>query len=268
VSGEARAAALPARVLVTGASRGIGAAIARALIAQGVKLAVVGRDRAALERVLGADAGHAVVVVDLARDGAEEVVDRAVAALGGLEGFVACAGAVEYQPLGSVSAASLAQQMTVNFSAPFLMAQRAAEPIARAGGGAMLFVASTLGLKPAPLTAAYAASKAALISAARSFALELAPRGIRVNALAPGVVDTDMVRVLRPSPTTGDSAGQSLRPRTVEQQLESLRQLHPLGRLGTPEEIAESALYLLRTPYVTGSILTVDGGLLLGPGEP
>ena len=89
-----------------------------------------------------------------------------------------------------------------------------------------------------------------------------------MNALAPGVVDTDMVRVPRPS-SPGDQGTTAGRPvLTVEQQLESLARLHPLGRMGQAEEIAESALYLLRTPYVTGTILVADGGLSLAPGEP
>ena len=129
----------------------------------------------------------------------------------------------------------------------------------------MLFIASTLGLKPARLTAAYSASKAALISMTQSFALELAPRRIRVNALAPGVVDTDMVRVARPE--SGEVVPSALESARIAAQLEVLRVLHPLGRLGKPEEIAESALYLLRARYVTGAIVNIDGGLLLGDGR-
>lgn len=259
--------ALPSRVLLTGASRGIGAEIARALMAQGVRLAVVGRDPDALARVLGDAAQHAVLQADLARCAdLDALVDRAASALGGLDGFVACAGVVEYQAVGEISESSLARQMAVNFTAPFLMAQRAADHLANAGGGAMLFVASTLGLKPARLTAAYAASKAALISAGRSLALELGPRAIRVNAIAPGVVDTDMVRVVRPTvPGQHDAKPAS---QTVEQQLEALRELHPLQRLGNPKDVAETALYLLRAGYVTGTVVIVDGGLTLGPGEP
>ena len=148
--------------------------------------------------------------------------------------------------------------MRVNFEAPFLLAQRAGEHIARAGGGAMVLIASTLGLVPAPLTAAYSASKAALISMTRAFARELGPQGVRVNAIAPGVVDTDMVRVVRPSSPLDDVAAQ----------LDALRGLHALGRLGTPEDVAETAMYLLGARYVTGAVVVVDGGLSLGLGEP
>jgi NAD(P)-dependent dehydrogenase (short-subunit alcohol dehydrogenase family) len=258
--------ALPARVLLTGASRGIGAAIARRLLSAGARLAVAGRESRALEALVGVGSGHAVLSADLtSRDQAEVLADRAAAALGGLDAFVSCAGVVEYAPVGAISAASLERQMAVNFTAPFLIAQRAAEHIAEQGGGVMLLIASTLGMEPAPLTAAYAASKAALISMTRSYALELASRGVRVNAIAPGVVETDMVRVVRPpglNPTPGGAVTD------IAGQLERLRQLHPLGRLGRPEDVAETAEYLLRAPFVTGTVVLVDGGLTLGTGRP
>jgi NAD(P)-dependent dehydrogenase (short-subunit alcohol dehydrogenase family) len=91
--------------------------------------------------------------------------------------------------------------------------------------------------------------------------LELAAARIRVNAVAPGVVDTAMVNVLRPGGPAGIEPEAALRA-----QLEALRKLHPLGRLGRPEDIAQSVLYLLAAPYVTGTVLPVDGGLLLGSG--
>jgi NAD(P)-dependent dehydrogenase (short-subunit alcohol dehydrogenase family) len=257
--------ALPSRVLLTGASRGIGAAIGGRLLRQGVRLAVAGRDRAALEKLVAVGPEHAVLTADLAsRDQCEALADRAADALGGLDGFVSCAGVVEYAPIGAISADSLAHQLAVNFTAPFLIAQRAAEHMAGHGGGVMVLIASTLAITPAPVTAAYAASKAALISMTRSFALELASRSVRVNAIAPGVVETDMVRVLRPpamSAPAADAAG-------MAEQLERLRHLHPMGRLGRPEDVAETAEYLLRAPFVTGTVVLVDGGLTLGMGRP
>jgi NAD(P)-dependent dehydrogenase (short-subunit alcohol dehydrogenase family) len=259
---------LPRRVLLTGASRGIGRAIALALMQQGVRLALVGRDREALAAVAGDEPQHALIVADLGSPSeAEACAERAAEALGGLDGFVSCAGVVAYEPVGTISAESLLRQLSVNFTSPFLLAQRAAEHIARERGGAMLFIASTLGQKPTELTSAYAASKAALISITRSFALELGPRAIRVNAIAPGVIDTDMVRVLRVAPNEAPPDFAEAE-RRVHAQLEALRRLHPLGRLGRPTDVAETALYLLRAPYVTGQIVPVDGGLLLGTGEP
>ena len=257
---------LPSRVLMTGASRGIGAAIARMLMAHGVRLSVVGRDRGSLEAVVGSD--HTILVADLERtDELEACVDRAADALGGLDEFVNCAGVVEYAAVGSISAAALQRQLAVNLIAPTLMAQRVAPVMRRAGGGVMLLVASTVGIKPAPLTAAYAASKAALISMTRSLALELGRDAIRVNAIAPGVVDTDMVRVVRDAPSDRLLVAAEAE-RRIDAQLEALRALHPLGRLGRPEDVAETALYLLRAPYVTGAVVATDGGLLLGSGAP
>jgi 3-oxoacyl-[acyl-carrier protein] reductase len=259
--------ALPGRVLITGASRGIGQAIARALVAEGVRLALVGRDRRMLESVVaGSPPGeHAIIELDLEHEtDLERGVAAAAAALGGLDAFVSCAGIVEYAALGAIAGESLRRQLAVNLVAPFMMAQRVSLELERAGGGSLLFIASTLGLKPARLTAAYATSKAGLISMTQSFALELAPRGIRVNAIAPGVVETDMVRVVRTEP--GEVVPGGLESARIAAQLEALRVLHPLGRLGKPEEIAEAALYLLRAGYVTGAIVNIDGGLLLGGG--
>ena len=260
--------ALPRRLLVTGASRGIGAAVARALLARGARLAVVGRRREALEALTGGGPEHAVLVADLAQPAeAETCVERAVDVLGGLDGFVSCAGVVEYAGLPAIDAGAIDRQLAVNLVSPLRMAQRAVGPMRSAGGGSMLFVASTLALKPAPLTAAYAASKAGLIAAVRALALELAESAIRVNALAPGVVETDMVRALRLRPGMVPPGPQA-EAAHIARQLEQLRGLHPLGRLGRPEDVAESALYMLGAPFVTGTVLLVDGGLSLGSGAP
>jgi 3-oxoacyl-[acyl-carrier protein] reductase len=155
--------------------------------------------------------------------------------------LVNCAGVVRYGSIGTVGRGELVEQLAVNVVAPFLIAQSAARYMTH--GGAIVQVASTLGVRPAPGTAAYAASKAALLSLTRSFAQELAPRGVRVNAVVPGVVDTDMVR---------------------GRDLEALRALHPLGRLGTPGDVAEAVVWLLGAEWVTGAEVVVDGGLLVG----
>jgi NAD(P)-dependent dehydrogenase (short-subunit alcohol dehydrogenase family) len=252
------------RILLTGASRGIGRAIADELNTAGARLAVVGRDRAALDEIIAGGERHAALVADLVdAEQTSRIVDRAVTALGGLDAFVSVAGVVEYTHVAALAPEAIERQQRVNFASPMQIALNAARVLP--SGSSMVFVASTLGLAPAPLTLAYGASKAALIAAARSLALELAPRGIRVNAVAPGPVDTEMLRVVRylPGETPLDPGAAALR---IEGQLAALRALHPLNQLGSPHHVAHTVSYLLTAPYVTGNILPVDGGLLLGIG--
>lgn len=253
------------RVLLTGASRGIGRAIAETLLGAGARLAAVGRDRSTLDAVLGAaGAGHCALTADLADPSqTDALVERAVGALGGLDMFVSAAGIVEYTHAAALTPDAIERQYIVNFASPMRIALGAARVLPMEG--CMVFVASTLGLQPAPLTLAYGASKAALIAAVRSLALELAPRGIRVNAVAPGPVDTEMLRVVRYAEGDGVVAPDAVEAR-ISEQIAALRQLHPLQRLGTPQDVAYSVGYLLTAPYVTGNILPVDGGLLLGSG--
>jgi 3-oxoacyl-[acyl-carrier protein] reductase len=243
--------------LVTGATRGIGRACVEQLLARGRRVVACGRDRARLSELEQAHPGRLVgLTVDLTVSGAAVgVVEQALQRVGSLGEVVYAAGIVHYAAVGAVDEASLRMQLELNFVAPFLLLQRAGQHMRTQDGGAMVLIASTLAERGAPSTAAYAASKAALVSAARSFARELAPT-VRVNVIAPGVVDTDMVRVPRRT-----LAPEADRARAVQLQLEQLRALHPLGRLGTPLDVAEAALYLLDAPWVTGSVLTVDGGL-------
>jgi len=253
------------RVLLTGASRGIGRAIAELLLQAGARLAAVGREQPTLEAVLGAaEAGHCALTADLADPAqADGLVERATAALGGLDMFVSAAGVVEYMHVAALTPEAIERQHAVNFASPMRIALSAARVLP--SGGCMVFVASTLALQPAPLTLAYGASKAALVAAVRSLALELAPRGIRVNAVAPGPVDTNMLRVVRYSEGDRPIDPEAATHR-IATQLSALRELHPLQRLGAPEDVAYSVGYLLAAPYVTGNILPVDGGLLLGGG--
>ena len=244
------------RALVTGASRGIGRAVADALLAAHAHVALAVRDASAVAQLTAANQrAHALTVDLLDAAQTESLVDRACSALGGLDALINCAGIVHYTPVSQLTRAQLLEQLEVNFVAPCVLSQRAALQMRATGGGAIVNVASTLGLKPALDTAAYAATKAALISLTQSMALEFGADRVRVNAVAPGVVDTDMIRA--PRPTRGEAA----MPLAV--QLERLRGLHLVGRLGTAEDVAEAVMYLLHAQFVTGTVLTVDGGLLL-----
>lgn len=224
-------------ILVTGASRGIGRAVAEALLAEGRPVVLLARDAGRLAEVAAGRADAHVLVHDLL-DGAEAVIDRAASLAGGLGGFVHAAGVARHAPLAAITRAEVDEMHRLHVVAPLELAQGFAR---RGEAGAIVMVASTLGLRPAPARLAYAASKAALISMTRSLALELAPR-VRVNAVAPGVVDTDMVKDL---------------------DLDALAALHPLG-LGAPKDVASAIRFLLDAPWVTGTIMTVDGGLTAG----
>jgi NAD(P)-dependent dehydrogenase (short-subunit alcohol dehydrogenase family) len=251
------------RVLVTGGSRGIGRAVVEALVARGAKVAAVGRDGAALGALRDAMPEGSVIplVADVALDADRDgIVPRAVEALGGLDALVQCAGIVRYATVGRITAEDLRAQIAVNLVAPLLIAQAAAPHLR--SGGAIVHVTSNLGSRPVPGTAAYAATKAALDNVTRTLAQELAPFGIRVNAVAPGVVDTEMIRVVRSDldvvpPTDTDAEGR------IEAQLQRLAGLHPLGRIGRPAEIAEAVIHLLDAPWTTGAIYVVDGGRIV-----
>jgi NAD(P)-dependent dehydrogenase (short-subunit alcohol dehydrogenase family) len=223
------------------------------LVAAGRRVIACGRDRGALDSLCAAHPGRVfALAADLEQaEGAEQVMQGALQISESIAELVCAAGIVRYAAVEAVTDADLRAQFEVNFFSAFRLAQRCGVQMRARENGAIVFVASTLGFRNAPLTSAYAASKAALISAARSLALELAPQ-VRCNVVAPGVVDTDMVRAAR-----GAAGG----PEDVAAQLEMLRGLHPLKRLGTPDEVADAVAFLLDSSWITGSVLTVDGGL-------
>jgi NAD(P)-dependent dehydrogenase (short-subunit alcohol dehydrogenase family) len=252
---DAEAGAVTGRaetVLVTGATRGIGRAVLDALVARGAIVVAAGRDEAALDAARGAAPAQVHPLrVDLGIASERAACVASAGELAGeLTGLVQCAGVVRYADLDALTEEDLRLQLEVDLIAPLLLARDFAAHLTPASrGGAIVNVASTLALRPARGLAAYSAAKAGLVAATRAIAAELAP-AIRVNAVAPGVVDTDMVRVPR---TEGGS---------VEAQLEELRTLHPLGRLGRPSDVAAAVVHLLDAEWTTGSVFVVDGGLL------
>lgn len=231
------------RALVTGAGSGIGAAVARRLAAGGasVVLADVRRDGIeALAAELGGDAQPRLLDV---RD--EEAVAPAVA---GLDVLANVAGIGSTQSAPDTPLEVWEDVFAVNARGTFLTCKHAIPDMAARGGGAIVNVASVAALVGLRNRAAYCASKGAVVALTRALAVDHVGEGIRVNAVCPGTVDSPWVRRLV------EEVGESL---------DALRARQPLGRLGTPEEIAEAVVYLAsdRAGFVTGSVLTIDGGL-------
>lgn len=248
------------KVLVTGGGSGIGRAVAELLLERGAKVVVLGRRRERLEELASAWPGQAEALVADLGAGTKGVLARAREILGGLDGLVCAAGVSHHELPGGISETALREQIEVNLVAPLRLAEEALgllEP-----GGGVVFVASNLAHRPIETSAVYSASKAGLLAAMRAFAAAGATRRIRLNAVSPGIVDTEMIRVLRlekkEPPHSEEEAA-----RRLDLQLEALRREVPLGRLGSPAEIAEAVVHLLGAPWISGSDWLIDGGGLL-----
>jgi 2-keto-3-deoxy-L-fuconate dehydrogenase len=224
------------RALVTGAGSGIGAAVARRLAAAGAEVIVADLSPKTVADELGARA----VALDV-RD--EEQVAPAMADLDVLVN-VAGIGSTTNAPETPLDVWE--NVFAVNARGTFLCCKHAIPGMAARGGGSIVNIASVAGLVGLRNRAAYCASKGAVISLTRALAVDHVADGIRVNAVAPGTVDPPWVRRLV------DDVGESL---------DALRTRQPLGRLGTPEEIADAVAYLAAAEFVTGSLLVIDGGL-------
>jgi NAD(P)-dependent dehydrogenase (short-subunit alcohol dehydrogenase family) len=235
-------------VVVTGGSRGIGASISRKLAADGYAVLVnYARDAAAAAAALrGGEPAHRVRGADMADEAAIAAMFEAADALGPLAGLVANAGIVgdASRRFHEHDRASLMPVIDINIVAPMLCATHAVRRLSTAqggrGGGIVLISSVAARTGGIPGAVAYSASKGAVESFTRGLASEVARQGIRVNAVAPGMIETDM--------TLGFA--------------EKIAPMIPVGRCGKPEEIAEAVAWLLSesASYVTGSVLTVSGG--------
>jgi len=240
--------------LVTGARRGLGKAIALTMARAGAQVAVNDVADGAREseqvaeeiRALGRKA--LVVAADITDAGqVQAMVERVVAEAGGLDVLVNNAGITRDTPLIRMSDEDWRQVLEVNLTGAFLCTRAAARHMIR-HGGAIVNISSVVGLAGNPGQANYAASKAGLIGLTKSCARELASRGVRVNAVAPGFIESPMT----------DKLPQQVRERWLSQ--------IPLARLGAADDVAAAAVFLASplASYVTGQVLCVDGGLIMG----
>ncbi len=236
-------------VLLTGAAGGIGAAAVEVFLRGG--WSVVGVDRNSLPSHLsGVDA----LQVDLARaEATDEVFDHVTRTYGRLDAWVNNAAYLEAKTAAETSCAEWDLTIATNVRPAFL-GVRGARPMLRAAAGAIVNVSSVHALATSPGLAAYAASKGALLALTRALALELAPDGIRVNAVLPGAIDTGMLR-----------KGLQRSPLGPEVALEQLVRRHPLGHVGHPDDVARMILFLAdneTAAFITGQTFVVDGGAL------
>jgi NAD(P)-dependent dehydrogenase (short-subunit alcohol dehydrogenase family) len=244
--------------VVTGAASGIGWEISRVLSTAGARIVAVDRDGPGLEEACSSmEEGEVLpMTVDLLEDGAEdEIVERTVGAFGGLDVLINCAGVFPTSPALKLANEEWDHVLGLNLRAPFLCARAAARwMVGKRRPGNIVNIASAAGIIARPGIAHYATSKAALIMLTKVLAIEWAEHDIRVNAVAPGLVET-------PGVTEGLLD-------TEEGRQEHLRKLDkiPMARPGEPREIAEAALFLAsgKSSFVTGHTLFVDGGYSAG----
>lgn len=239
------------RAIVTGASRGIGRAIVLEFAARGAQVVAVARSEKDLEetRTLAEECAGSVfpLVADLrgASDGPAQVVQRAVEHLGGLDVLVNNAGYDNEQGIDDTTTEEWDKVIDLNVRSLFLLCQ-AASPYLTDGGGKVVNIASMFGHVAAREELAYVTSKHAVMGMTKALALEWARKGVQVNALCPGFVDTEML-----ARALGDEASAKY-----------LRRMTPLGRWAQPEEMVGAAVFLASaaSDFMTGQALIVDGG--------
>jgi NAD(P)-dependent dehydrogenase (short-subunit alcohol dehydrogenase family) len=245
-------------IMITGATSGIGRATVRRFAQASAKVICIGRDRLALSDVgneINALSGHAVILeVDVTDDDdkIKHAFDEAVATAGRLDVLVNAAGHISTGTVEDTSLAAWDAMMNVNLRSVFRLMQLAA-PHLELTRGNIVNVSSVTGLRSFPGVLAYCVSKAGLDQLTRCSALELAPKGVRVNAVNPGVVVTEIHK--RGGMSEAD----------YEKFLERSKSTHPLGRVGQPSEIADLIFYLASesASWITGATYQIDGGRAL-----
>jgi len=232
------------KALVTGGARGIGAAISRALANSGWDVVIHYHKSEPEARALAQELGATPIQADI-RDAAQ--VCEMFQSIGAIDLLVNNAGLADYGLFTDLTPARWREIFAVNLDGTFYCTQAALPAMIQAKSGVILNIASIWGMVGASCEAAYAASKAAVIGLTKSLAKELGPSGIRVNCIAPGAVETEMLAELTPA------------------DLEAIRRATPLGTLGTPADIAHVAAFLAsdQARFLTGQIISPNGGFVI-----
>ncbi len=236
-------------VIVTGAASGMGRATAQACHAEGAKLVL--SDRSPAVEAVADELGAAAVVGDVADPSlAARAVGLALESHGAVHGLAHVAGAHLNGDVTELTDEDWARMISINLTGPMVWSRAVAQPMIEAGGGSIVIVASMNASVAHPRSVAYSSSKTGCLGLMRSLALDGGPKGIRANTISPGSIATEMLLDAAARHPLGEGA------------LQAHKDANPLGRLGTPDEIAWTCVFLLsdEAPYITGADIKVDGG--------
>ena len=238
-------------VVVTGATSGIGRAISVELSRHNARVILLGRDEKGLAEAVNelGGTGHHTLCLDLRQVASiDSVLKETVKTIGRIYGLCHCAGIGETRPLAAARADGIKAMYDINVVAGIELARVVSRrDIIAENGGSFLFIASVYSMVGMPGQIGYSASKGAVVAAARSMAVELARRNIRVNVLSPGLIKTKMT--------------QKAFSLLSEEQVKTIEEAHPLG-VGKPEDVGRAAVFLLapQSAWITGTNLVIDGG--------